>query len=54
MLGDTLTVINPEMEISAKLRVVKTVYDALAGRYKSVDVGDPIDTLADTIIKMRG
>lgn len=54
MLGDTLTVVNPEMEISAKLRVVKTVYDALAGRYKSVDVGDPIDTLADTIIKMRG
>lgn len=54
MLGDTLTVINPEMEISAKLRVVKTVYDVLAGRYKSVDIGDPIDTLADTIIKMRG
>lgn len=53
MLGDTLTVVQPEMGITAKLRIVKTVYDVLRSRYKSIDVGDPVQTLADTILKIK-
>ena len=52
MIGDTITVVHPKMNISAKLRVVKTVYDVLRNRYKSIDIGDPIDTIADTILKI--
>ena len=54
MIGDTITVIQPEMNIGAKLRVVKTVYDVLQNRYKSIGIGDPVETIADTIIKISG
>lgn len=54
MLGDTITVVQPEMNINAKLRIVKTVYDVLRDRYKSIEIGDPVETLADTIIKISG
>lgn len=53
-LCDTITVVNEEMGITAKLKVVKTVYDVLRDRYKSIDVGDPLTTLADTILKITG
>lgn len=53
-LCDTITVIHPEFGLSNKMQVVKTVYDALQGRYKSIEVGDPIDTLAGTILKLAG
>ncbi len=53
-LCDTITVIHPEFNISAKMQVIKTVYDVSKDRYTSVEVGDPIDTLADTILKLTG
>ena len=53
-LCDTVTVFYPDFNLSLKMQVIKTLYDALTGRYKSIEVGDPIDTLADTIIKMAG
>ena len=51
-IGDTVTVTHPEMQIAAKLRVTKAVYDVLCGRYKSICLGDPVETLADTIIRI--
>lgn len=53
-LCDTITVIHPEMKIAARMQVVKTVYDVLRGRYKSIEVGDPMNGFADTILKIGG
>ncbi len=53
-LCDTITVIHPEFGLSNKMQVIKTVYNALQDRYKSIEVGDPIDSLASTILKLTG
>lgn len=49
-LGDTVTVRYPPMGIDATARVVKTVYDPLAGRYKSVEIGAVRANIAQTIV----
>ena len=47
-IGDTVTVDYPELGISSKLRVVKTVYDCLNEKYISIDLGKA----KQTVVKM--
>ena len=48
-LCDTLTVIYPELGVSATAKVIRCVYNVLLGRYDKIDIGDARTTLADTI-----
>lgn len=52
-LCDTVTVVFPEMGISATAKVNKTVYDPLSGRYESVTLGDARHTIADTLAQQQ-
>ena len=49
LLCDTVTVIFEKLGISEKAKVVKTEYDCLAERYKSVEIGTIRGSLAVTI-----
>ena len=49
-LGDTLTVQFPDAKVNAKARCIKTVYDPLQDRYETLELGDAVRTLADSII----
>lgn len=48
-LCDTVTVFFEKLNINAKAKVVKVVYDVLAERYKSIELGNARTTLASTI-----
>lgn len=48
-LCDTLTVDFVKLGIKTKAKVIKTVYDVLQERYKSIDIGDSRTTLSTTI-----
>lgn len=48
-LCDTLSVEYSELGVSAKAKVIKTVYDVLKERYNSVELGDARSNFADTI-----
>lgn len=48
-LCDTVTVIFERLGVSAEAKVVRTVYDILAGRYTSLEIGDVKSTLSATI-----
>lgn len=48
-LCDTVTVIHPELGITAKAKVIKTVYNVLLDRYDSIELGDSRTNLGDTI-----
>lgn len=48
-LCDTVTVIFPDFNISTGAKVIKTDFDVLEERYNSIELGDPIATLASTI-----
>ena len=50
-LCDTVTVEFPKLNISASAKVVKTVYDVLSERYKSIELGDVKSNLAGSISK---
>lgn len=55
-LCDTVTVKFPRLGIDAKAKVVKTVYDVLQERYKSIELGDArqsLDTTIADLIKRR-
>lgn len=52
-LCDTVTVEYPALGVSATAKCVKTVYDALKGRYINVELGDAKADLADTIIQQQ-
>lgn len=52
-LCDTVSVEFPELNVSAKAKCIKTVYDVLLERYVSVSLGDARANLADTIISDR-
>ena len=52
-LCDTVTVEYPALGVSATAKCVKTVYDALKGRYINVELGDAKTNLADTIIQQQ-
>ena len=53
-LCDTVTIKFDKLGISAKAKVVKTVYDALAERYKSVELGEARSNFADTVLAQNG
>ncbi|WP_059004175.1 phage tail spike protein [Bittarella massiliensis (ex Durand et al. 2017)] len=48
-LGDTLTVRFPALGVDATAKVIKTIYDPLAEKYTSIELGDAKSNLADTI-----
>ena len=49
-LCDTVTIECPPLGISKKAKVVKTVWDAIAGRYKELTIGQIAQSLAGTIV----
>ena len=49
-LGDTITVQFPDAKVNAKARCIKTVYDPSQNRYETLELGDAVRTLADSII----
>ena len=49
-LGDTITVQFPDAKVNAKARCIKTVYDPSQDRYETLELGDAVRTLADSII----
>lgn len=48
-LCDTINVIFPEYDSSGQFKIVKTVWDVLADRYESMELGDLSVTLADAL-----
>ena len=48
-LCDTINVIFPDYETSARFKIVKTVWDVLADRYESMELGDLSVTLAEAL-----
>lgn len=48
-LCDTVKVINMPMNVAAKMKVVKTVYDAIGEKYTSLELGTPSSNFADVI-----
>ena len=44
-LCDTVTVVFPELGVSTKAKVIKTVYDVLMDRYESIDIGEAVSNL---------
>ena len=52
-LGDTITVQFPDAKVNAKARCIKTVYNPLENRYDTLELGDAVRTLADSIISSQ-
>lgn len=52
-LCDTVTVEYPALGVSATAKCIKTVYDALADRYTSIELGDAKTNLADTVLQQQ-
>ena len=50
-LCDEVNVVFEKLGVSATAKVVKTVFDVLLNRYKTVELGDAQNTIADTIAK---
>lgn len=49
LLGDTLGVYFPRLQVSASARVISTTYNAILDRYEDIQVGDPKQTFAGTV-----
>lgn len=49
LLGDTLGVYFPRLQVSASARVISTTYNAILDRYEDIRVGDPKQTFAETV-----
>ena len=49
-LCDTVTVRFTKLGVSAKAKVIKTVYDTITERYTSVEIGDVQSNFSDTVI----
>lgn len=52
-LCDTVTVRFVKLGISAKAKVIKTVYDTLNEKYKSVELGEARSSFADTVLEQE-
>ena len=52
-LCDTVTVRFTKLGIDAQAKVIKTVYDTLSERYKSVELGEARSNFADTVLKQN-
>ena len=48
-LCDTITVTHPGMGVNVKVKVIKTVWNALLDRYDSLELGEPTANFANTI-----
>ena len=48
-LCDTVTVVFPQLEISTKAKVVRTVFDTLQERYDSIDIGSLSSNLGNSL-----
>ena len=53
-LCDTITVVHPELNLTAKAKVIKTVYNTLLEKYDEIEIGDPKTSFADTIMTTVG
>ena len=51
-LGDIVTVLHPEMKVTASMMCNKMVYNVKTGKYKSLDLGKPVILLSDTIAEL--
>lgn len=52
-LCDVITVDYETLGVKTKAKIVRTVYDVLAGRYESLEVGDARTTLASTLAEQN-
>ena len=50
-LCDTVTIVYPDLGVNAKVKVIKTVYDCLLDRYKSVELGSPARNYAEILLE---
>lgn len=50
-LCDIVSVEYEKLGVNAEAKVIKTVYDTLKGKYKSIEVGEARSTLASTIVE---
>jgi len=48
-LCDSVIVVHPEIGLKQEAKIVKTVYDALTERYESMDIGEVMQDITDTI-----
>jgi len=48
-LCDSVIVVHPEIGLKQKAKIVKTVYNALTERYESMDIGEIMQDITDTI-----
>lgn len=49
-LCDIVSVEYEKLGVNAEAKVIKTIYDTLKGKYKSIEVGEARNTLASTIV----
>jgi phage minor structural protein len=52
-MGDTVRIYHPVLGINVSARVAKTVYDCLLGKYKSVNIGNEFENVADVIVSQQ-
>lgn len=52
-LGDTVSVHFELLDVDAKAKCIKTVYDSLLERYESLELGDIKQTVADTVTTLE-
>lgn len=52
-LCDTVTVEYPALGVSAKAKVIKTVYDSLAEKYEEIELGEAKSNFGDTLSKVN-
>lgn len=50
-LCDTVTVKFPALGVTSTAKVIKTVYDCIAEKYVSMELGNPKSSLADTVLE---
>ena len=53
-LGDTLTVKFPKLGVNTKSRVITTTYNCITGMYDSMELGDPVNSIVDSISSING
>lgn len=52
-LCDIVTIVYPKLGVSAKAKVIKTVYDTLRERYQSIEIGDAKTDIVDAIKSIK-
>lgn len=50
-LCDTVTIIHPELNLSAQAKVIRVVYNSLMDKYDEIELGNAKTSFADTITK---